>query len=496
MSQRAPAREDDGRAAAARCGRFAALFIVALTLLRLLMVWGSPLELDAEEAQYWSWSRDLAFGYFSKPPLIAWLIHGATALCGDGEACIRLPPALLHAAAAGFVFLAALRLYDARVAGWAAAAYASLPGVSLSGVVMTTDAPLLLCWAAALWAYLRLLERPGPWTALPLGLALGLGLLGKYAMGYFLLCVAVHLAVAPAARRAVLSGAGLLALAIGLAILAPNLWWNASHDFATFSHTAANARWQGGLLHPGRLAAFAAAQFAVFGPVLLAAYLWRSWCLARGQAANPSERLLLAFSAPVLLLLLGQSLLARAHANWAATGYVAAAILVPAWLAGTARNGWLKAAIGLNLALALLLAAAALTPISERLPLARDPLERVKGWRQVAEASALALAARPGARLLVDDRQVAALMLYYGRGRLDDLAVWDSDGRASNQYEATRGFRGDGGRPVLLLARFPERPDIIGRFAEMRATQALTLPIGQGSRTVYLTWLDLYRGRP
>ena len=49
--------------------------IVILTVLaRCLAIINSPLELSADEAQYWLWSNHLSWGYFSKPPLIAWLI--------------------------------------------------------------------------------------------------------------------------------------------------------------------------------------------------------------------------------------------------------------------------------------------------------------------------------------------------------------------------------------------------------------------------------------
>jgi len=44
-------------------------------LVRLAAVRLSPLQLYADEAQYWVWSRHLDFGYFTKPPLIAWLIR-------------------------------------------------------------------------------------------------------------------------------------------------------------------------------------------------------------------------------------------------------------------------------------------------------------------------------------------------------------------------------------------------------------------------------------
>ena len=43
--------------------------IVVLTVLaRCLAIINSPLELSADEAQYWLWSNHLSWGYFSKPP--------------------------------------------------------------------------------------------------------------------------------------------------------------------------------------------------------------------------------------------------------------------------------------------------------------------------------------------------------------------------------------------------------------------------------------------
>jgi hypothetical protein len=61
----------------------------ALLALRLAAVYAAKTDLVLDEAQYWTWSRELAFGYFSKPPMIAWVIRAASAVCGNGEACLR-----------------------------------------------------------------------------------------------------------------------------------------------------------------------------------------------------------------------------------------------------------------------------------------------------------------------------------------------------------------------------------------------------------------------
>ena len=55
--------------------RGAVFLLGAITTLRLAALSFHALDLYPDEAQYWTWSRDLAFGYFSKPPVIAWLMR-------------------------------------------------------------------------------------------------------------------------------------------------------------------------------------------------------------------------------------------------------------------------------------------------------------------------------------------------------------------------------------------------------------------------------------
>src|SRR6476661_9799404 len=70
--------------------------LLALTVLRVIGLHFSVVDLFFDEAQYWVWSRDLAFGYFSKPPLLAWIIAAFDPVCGSGEACVRLASPLFY----------------------------------------------------------------------------------------------------------------------------------------------------------------------------------------------------------------------------------------------------------------------------------------------------------------------------------------------------------------------------------------------------------------
>ena len=75
------------------------LIIIVLTfiLLRVFAIISTPLELSADEAQYWLWSKKLNWGYFSKPPMIAWLIHFSSNIFGDYDYSIRILAPVIHA---------------------------------------------------------------------------------------------------------------------------------------------------------------------------------------------------------------------------------------------------------------------------------------------------------------------------------------------------------------------------------------------------------------
>ena len=221
--------------------------------------------------------KEPAFGYYSKPPLIAWLIAATTAVCGDGEACVRLASPILHTVTAWVIYLIGRDLYDARVGFWSGIVYATLPGVSVSTGLISTDVPFLLCWALALWAFVRLRRSDGLGDALILGGAIGLGFLARYGMAFFVGSMIVALWVTPRGEGLAHLGRGrwrgVVAGVARLVVTSPNLYWNLAKGFATIGHTADNAKWSGSLVHPLKALEFLGAQFGVFGPVLFGALL-------------------------------------------------------------------------------------------------------------------------------------------------------------------------------------------------------------------------------
>ncbi len=475
--------------------------IVAITLLRLVALWVNGTDLFFDESQYWAWSRDLDFGYYSKPPLIAWIISSATSFCGNSEFCIRLPSPLIHATTTLGVFALARHLYSDRIGFWAAVVFATLPGVSFSSGIISTDVPLLLAWVVALYAFVRLVDAPSIVMVLVLGLALGFGLNAKYAMVYFVLCAAVYFWLVEERREALKRPHLWLALLIGIALITPNLFWNAAHGFATFSHTADNAKWGGSLFHPLKALEFLGSQFGVFGPILFAAALIILWRMYRGTASlDDRQRLLLAFSLPVILIVTIQAFISRAHPNWAAVAYVPLTIFVTAYMLDPSEERWFRRSLVVNVLLAILIALGAWQAGHLSLPGIGDPYARTLGNRELARETAEMLrsadaAGTPFKALLSDDRELTASLLYYGRSQKTPLLAWRDGKRPRDHFELDRPYDARSPEPVLLVSRKAKPAHITDDFGQVTPLGPRTFAAGDHTtRTVHFFALSGYRG--
>ncbi len=350
----------------------ALVIVAAITAARVVALALMPIDLFVDEAQYWLWGQDLAFGYYSKPPMIGWLIRAVTDLAGsDAAFWVRLPGPLLHGATALILGAIAARQFGARAGVLTAAGYVTLPMVALASILISTDTVMFPFLALALAGYLRLLERPGPALALGTGAVLGLAFMSKYAAIYYLLCMPLAAALVPMARPRWRDVA--LMLSAFLLTISPNLVWNILNGLTTLQHTMDNAEWvrdpaaRAGLNLRG-LGSFLASQFAVVGPVVFGGLLWLALTVRR---RGPRVRTLLLFALPVVAIVCIQALLSKAYANWAAAAYLAGSVAILPMLS----RGWLVASFAINGALSLALPLAAIFAesfyLGDRLALAR-----------------------------------------------------------------------------------------------------------------------------
>lgn len=446
------------------------LVLLAITAYRAWVVATGGLNLYVDEAQYWYWAQTLDWGYYSKPPMIAAIIAATTAGCGDSEFCVRAGSLLFYPLSALVLFLLGRRLFDARVALLAALLFITLPSVSLSSTLISTDVALFFFWTLALYAFVRALESDAWGDWLLLGLALGLGMLSKYTMGIFFVSALAYVLVA---RRfgVLLNPKAWVAVLVSVLVFAPNLWWNWQHHFPTFQHTADIAAGSAGSwLHWDELGEFVGGQFGMFG-ILLFPLL--GWVAFRGRMRH--KTLLLGFMLPFLLIITLQALFGRANANWAAPAYVAATLLVAAWLQ---EHGKLFAtALAANILLGLL----AYHPAPLDYLLHTDLHKRLKGWDMIGRQYLAIQQQYPDAILLADGRDVLSELVYYARPQGLRGVSWNPHQQLRHHYDLVTTLADKMGKDFLLVTPGEPPADISGYFASLQ-------PIGRLQANIHPTW--------
>lgn len=473
-----------------------ALILAGLLVLRVLVLLVDPNSLYADETQYWLWSRDVDWGYFSKPPMIAWIIAATTSVFGDADWAVRLAAPFLHTLTAIMLGLTAARLFDARVGAFTALGWATMPAVWLSSTIISTDAVLMAGFSTALYALVRLREGPDWRFALILGAAAGYAFLSKYAAIYLLIGLGISVVIDAPSRRALISLQGAAALALFAVVIAGNVIWNAQHDFATVSHTAANANWSGTLFRPQELADFLTGQLGVFGPVFFCVLIVAIITVLRDtrfewDAARP-RLMLIGFCVPVLLIVSAQAFISRAHANWAASAYLTGLILVIAFLMqGPAWRRWtLYGSLGLHTVAGLaLMAFAASTPLSDAVDLA-NAFKRVRGWPETVQAVERIAQEQSVATLVYDNRNDFHQMQRYASGFDGQLFMWVRAEHAQNFAEQTWPLPDGYAEPVLIISERPEETPLMDwDFAQLEQVDEVSIPLGGDRYRIYQVFL-------
>jgi 4-amino-4-deoxy-L-arabinose transferase-like glycosyltransferase len=340
-------------------GAAAAILTVMVAQIVFLVV-GCDWDLCGDEAEFWAWSRRLAWSYYARGPGIAWLIRLATELLGRPSIeltgslmlAVRLPAVLLGGLTAWGIFrLASITTGDRRSAMVAVLLLPAIPIFALGGVVITCDTPLVCCWVwAAVWTY-RGMQRDETRWWVAAGAIGALGVLVKYSLLAFPASVGLFLVLSPPHRRQ-LARPGFWAMSLLTAILglAPILVWNAQHGWAGAGQLADRVGFSG------------RAHWASIGPVLTflggeAAALGGIWWIAgfpaiggafaglatsgrglnRTETAKVDERAapdragflyLLCLWGVIWTACLAASLLGETEMNWMAPGYVALVVLI------------------------------------------------------------------------------------------------------------------------------------------------------------------------
>jgi len=363
---------------------FVIIVLFSVTLIRIYSLILSPIELSVDEAQYWDWSRNLDFGYFTKPPLIAWTIALTTTIFGNEEWAVRLSSPIFHFLTSIVLWQCGQLAFGFNTGRIAALIWIFTPAASLGSFIISTDTPLILFWSLSLLFLLQLLNNSSYNLALGMGISIGLAFLSKYAALYFIIFFILWWIVYD-------RGFGLdikkifVVILSSLIICAGNIYWNYLNDFVTVNHTVSNADLSEIHLNYSNVIDFLSSQLLVFGPIIFLIFIF---IVFDGFAKNKKLALLAMLSLPILLLITIQSFLKIANPNWAVTSYIAACLLISAYLTLN-RSKFLRLAFNTGLIVNLIISAYVLkvTMLGSFSPviLKSDPLRKNLGFEMLAD---------------------------------------------------------------------------------------------------------------
>ncbi len=376
-----------------------------------------PLDLAADEAHYWDWSRRLDWSYYSKGPLVAWLIRLSYELFGEASErlvgspmlAVRLPAVFCNAGMLVAVYILAMQVTRSERKSLATLLIGmTLPVIAAGGSLMTIDAPFTCCWAWALVFGHAAILRGKSWAWPALGLAVGIGILAKYTMVLWLPCAAIFLLSCRTHRHILLRPGYWVACAITATCCVPILIWNIQHDWITLRHVGTQAtgvenHWR--LLGPVRFIAEQAGLLLVYWFV---AWVGATWANRPGQARDPGRLYLWWLSVPMFAVFLFATLRTPGQLNWPIAAYVGGLVLAVDWWL----DRWHEASqryrhvmtVGLVIATLMGLTITLLShypplahPLyvvmggpateSQPMPLRKyDPTARLRGWRHLAAA--------------------------------------------------------------------------------------------------------------
>lgn len=233
-----------------------------LWVLWLLLNIGQSLytELGRDEAYYWVFSQNLAWGYLAHPPMVAWFIK-LGGLILPGTLGVRLLTVISQSAV---LLMLASVLRDHLQSRRAVVSFyllaASMPMFVAYGFITTPDVPLLFFTTAFILCWRRYLQSEGWSIVFPMALTMAGMVYSKY---YGAIMILLLVSARP---RALVDRRFLSSVLLSLLLFSPHLYWLYDTDFialkARLEVNVARFEWR-------YLYEYPLNQMAVFNPLLL-----------------------------------------------------------------------------------------------------------------------------------------------------------------------------------------------------------------------------------
>ena len=417
------------------------LLIVKCTIMAFVIL-NAGIGLGPDEAQYWTWSKDLDWGYYSKPPGIAWEIWLGTFFFGDTELGVRSGPLLIGSLLPLLVYYMARGCQLApRTCFWAGILMAFTPLGILSSFLAITDGGMMLFWTATcVYLASRIQEQRAP-NYMLVGLVILCGALFKWPI-YFL-WLFILLAWIPI--KNLRSPTILIGSLISILGLMPSLYWNSMHEWATFKHVGTQLTGGNGeakLETFKNFFGFIGAQVGLVSPILYVLLILSLYGVTRIKSIA-SSGILFCCMTSIGALIMGSiaGIFMKIQGNWAIFAYGTSFVVI-SWyvfeIAGTTTRRWFGWGLGISTILvSLVLSIPTIQSHSfikeVPIPYRTNPFRHNVGWDKLAD-SLIAAGYDPERNFVFSHTyQTTSILSFYGP-KQKRAYFFNLDGRRKNQF--------------------------------------------------------------
>lgn len=411
------------------------------------------LPLSYDEAYYWDWSRFLDFGYYNKPPMIAWIIRVSTEIFGNTEISVRLP-ALIFTTLTIFISYLLVYKYSNEInAFFLLLTLSFIPILTVYSFIITIDPPLIFFWTLSLFFFLKYLENPNYKNALFTGFFIGLGLLTKQTMTVFLFLGIIYLLIFN--RALFFKKETFLLFLTALLVYSPNLYWNYTHQFILVKHT--EEHFSRKTFSFFSFLKFFGDSVGVYTPLFLF-FLYTGGEYTKKlfkKESKESLNFLYFLSFPIILGLLFLSFFIKLNVNWILPFVLTGFLFFFIYLSFSKK--W-KFLIFANLILSILLSITVyfLGCFPEKFP---EPfqvlLERFRGWRVLAER--VEKYYNQKIPLVTEGRDIAATLSFYLKTH-PEVYVMQFNPYPENQYHLWKKVDTLKDKEVLIVKKGFSKP--------------------------------------
>ncbi len=203
------------------------LLLGVVFLINLLQSYFTPLIFD--EAYYWYYAQNMAWGYFDHPPMVAFMIKLGS-LFFDGELGVRFISCILSV---GTLVVIWATIDNPKKRDYVVPFFVLIFSMALLnayGFFTLPDTPLLFFTALFLYVYKRFLQDPSFWLGIIMGLVMAGLMYSKYHAALVILFVLLSNLKLLANKYA------WLAVLFALLCYVPHFIWLYQNDFVTISY--------------------------------------------------------------------------------------------------------------------------------------------------------------------------------------------------------------------------------------------------------------------